>query len=269
MIDIVAGILGIGLNAALVLQPDWLLVFGELNVVLIINATLFLWLGLRALNYQQKLKGFAASRRDLQTLNEQTIRLNKQLEEQAAMISSAEQALAERTAELQEAKKAAEQAKAELEDARRRQAQAEKERQNAKAQQAAAEESQAELVQFLSLLQKHGRFLDFVMGDITRYPDDRVGAAARLVHQGCSKAIKDYFDIRPILSEDEGSQIELKEPENPRKIRFIGQSDASQAKKGRLIHRGWQTLKVDLPKRTQINELDRVIIAPAEIELKA
>ncbi|MFW7380685.1 MAG: DUF2760 domain-containing protein [Oligoflexus sp.] len=268
MIDIVVVLLGLGLNAVLVIRPDLLEILGGLPVALLINATLFLWLGLKVLNYRQKLQALVTARQDLQAMNEQTLTLNQTIEEQAARIATAEQALGERQTEMQTSRTEAQRLGQDLEQSRKQVARLEKDLQAAQAHQAAAEQSEAELVQFLSILQKQGRFLDFVMGDITRYPDDRVGAAARLVHQGCSKAIRDYFDIQPILSADEGSQIELPDEQHPRTIRFIGQGEEAHPKKGRLVHRGWQTLKVDLPKRTQVNDMDRVIITPAEVEVR-
>lgn len=269
MIDIVIALLGLVLNLVPVFQPDFLAILGGFFVFALINATLFLWLIFKVMNYRQKMQALGTARQDLQAMNEQTVKLNRIIEEQAAQLASTEKASKERQSEAEKAVAEYTQLQQELDQTRKQVARLEKDLQAAEAQQAAAEQSEAELVQFLSILQKQGRFLDFVMGDITRYPDDRVGAAARLVHQGCSKAIRDYFDIRPILSEDEGSQIDLPEEQQPRKIRLIGQGEEAHPKKGRLVHRGWQTLKVDLPKRTKIHDLDRVIITPAEVEVRS
>src|SRR5690349_12560463 len=49
----------------------------------------------------------------------------------------------------------------------------------------AANQAEAEIVAFFALLQEKGRFVDFLMDDVTAYDDAQVGAAARVVHQGC------------------------------------------------------------------------------------
>jgi hypothetical protein len=46
-------------------------------------------------------------------------------------------------------------------------------------------QAETEIVSFLGLLQERGRLVDFLMEDITSYDDAQVGAAARVVHQGC------------------------------------------------------------------------------------
>lgn len=55
----------------------------------------------------------------------------------------------------------------------------------------------AAVIQFLSRLQEKGRLIDFVMDDMTPYGDEQVGAAARIVHQGCQEVLGDFFSISP------------------------------------------------------------------------
>jgi hypothetical protein len=43
-----------------------------------------------------------------------------------------------------------------------------------------ANQAEAEVVSFLATLQEKGRFVDFLMGDITIYSDAQVGEAARV-----------------------------------------------------------------------------------------
>src|SRR6478672_1510879 len=49
----------------------------------------------------------------------------------------------------------------------------------------AANQAEAEIVAFVGLLQDKGRLVDFLMEDVNSYDDTQVGAAARVVHQGC------------------------------------------------------------------------------------
>ena len=64
-------------------------------------------------------------------------------------------------------------------------------------------------LQLLSLLQREGRFVDFVEQELGDHPDSDVGAAARVVHEGCRKALRGHVKIEPIRTEDEGSRVEL------------------------------------------------------------
>ena len=44
-------------------------------------------------------------------------------------------------------------------------------------------------IQLISLLQKHGRLVDFIFENIDSYSDEEVGAGVRIVHEGCKKNI--------------------------------------------------------------------------------
>jgi Domain of unknown function (DUF2760) len=61
--------------------------------------------------------------------------------------------------------------------------------------------AEAEIISFLAIFQERGRLIDFLMDDITTYDDAQVGAAARVVHQGCKAALEEHFSIRPIREE--------------------------------------------------------------------
>ena len=125
----------------------------------------------------------------------------------------------------------------------------------------------AELVGFLSLLQSKGRLVDFLMDDITPYSDAEVGAAARVVHQGCSSVLKEYFDIAPLGTEPEGSAITLNGELNPKQYRLVGHAPTQAPFRGTVLHRGWRTRKVSLPRVSGTGSVDCDVIAPAEIEL--
>ena len=89
----------------------------------------------------------------------------------------------------------------------------------------------------LSLLQENGRLLDFLMDDITSYSDEQVGAASRVVHQGCVKVLKDYFAIVPVASEEEGSEITLSAAHKNAAYRMVGEGELSELSAGRLLHK--------------------------------
>ncbi len=120
-------------------------------------------------------------------------------------------------------------------------------------------------LQLLGLLQKQARFIDFIQEDIASYSDTDVGIAARVVHEGCSKVLKEHFTLETIRKETEGSKITLAQGFDARLVRLTGNIVGSAPFSGHLIHKGWQITQVHLPKLTA--EHDAKIIAAAEVEL--
>ncbi len=55
-----------------------------------------------------------------------------------------------------------------------------------------------EALVLLSLLQEKGRFVDYLMEDITSFGDAQVAAASRVVHQGCAAVIREFLDVTPV-----------------------------------------------------------------------
>jgi hypothetical protein len=120
-------------------------------------------------------------------------------------------------------------------------------------------------LQLLGLLQKEARFIDFIMEDVTVYSDTEIGAAARVVHQGCNKAISEHFTFAPVRSEQEGSRITLQAGFDAAANRLCGNIIGQAPFTGTLIHKGWKATDVRLPKLAQGH--DPKIVAAAEIEL--
>lgn len=120
-------------------------------------------------------------------------------------------------------------------------------------------------LQLLGLLQKEARFIDFIKEDITSYGDADIGIAARVVHEGCNKAINEHFTLAPIRKEDEGGLITLAAGFDAASVRLTGDIIGSAPFNGTLIHKGWQVTDMNLPKLTQGH--NAAIIAPAEVEL--
>jgi hypothetical protein len=120
-------------------------------------------------------------------------------------------------------------------------------------------------LQLLGLLQREARLIDFVEEDIASYADADIGAAARLVHEGCRKALREHFTIRPVREEAEGSRVTLAENFDAKAIRLTGNVVGKPPFSGSISHRGWRVEEVRLPKLTGSH--DATVIAPAEIEL--
>jgi len=120
-------------------------------------------------------------------------------------------------------------------------------------------------LQLLGLLQKEARFIDFIREDITAYSDADIGVAARVVHEGCNKALNEHFTLAPIRSEQEGGKITLPQGFDASSVRLTGNIVGSAPFTGTLIHKGWQVTNIRLPKLTQGH--DAKILAAAEVEL--
>jgi hypothetical protein len=125
--------------------------------------------------------------------------------------------------------------------------------------------SQDAALQLLSLLQNEARFLDFVHESVTSYSDTEIGAAARVVHDGCAKVLRQYFEVGAVRTENEGQRITVPAGFDASSIRLTGNVVGSAPFTGTLVHRGWKVTEVRLPK---INEgHNSKVLAPAEVEL--
>jgi hypothetical protein len=132
----------------------------------------------------------------------------------------------------------------------------------------AGSQAEAEIVSFLAILQERGRLVDFLMDDITTYDDAQVGAAARVVHEGCKGALREHFQIRSVREESEGSSVTIPVGYAADEYRLIGNIRGAGPFSGTLVHRGWQTEWVKLPRIVRIDPNRLPTIAPAEVELK-
>jgi hypothetical protein len=120
-------------------------------------------------------------------------------------------------------------------------------------------------LQLLGLLQKEARFIDFIKEDISSYADAEIGVAARVVHEGCNKAINEHFTLEPVRTEQEGNKITLAKGFDAATVRLTGNIVGSAPFTGTLVHKGWQVTDLRLPKLTQGH--NPAIIAAAEVEL--
>lgn len=120
-------------------------------------------------------------------------------------------------------------------------------------------------LQLLGLLQQQGRFVDFIQEDVMTFSDTEVGAAARVVHEGCRKAIQDHFTLVPVREEDEGARISVAQGFDASALRLTGNVTGAPPFHGTMVHRGWQVTRVKLPKLAQGHNVH--VLAPAEVEL--
>jgi hypothetical protein len=130
-----------------------------------------------------------------------------------------------------------------------------------KKQRAAASDALA----LLALLQREGRLVDFLEQDITRFSDEEVGAAARVVHEGCQKALRGAAPVEPLRDEEEESRVDVEEGYDPSEVKLTGAVAGKPPYRGVLRHKGWRVRALSLPRAVAGH--DARIVAPAEVEL--
>lgn len=118
-------------------------------------------------------------------------------------------------------------------------------------------------LQLLSLLQREGRFIDFIQQDVAQFGDADIGAAARLVHEGCRRALRAHASVVSVRSEAEGSSVVLQSASPD--VKLVGNVAGAAPFRGVLRHRGWRVEDLTLP--TLLGSHDPKLLAAAELEL--
>jgi len=117
----------------------------------------------------------------------------------------------------------------------------------------------------LAQFQREGRLIDFLQEEVASFSDAEVGAAARVVHAGCKKALAEYFTLEPAIQEAEGATVSLPAGFDAARIRITGNVAGQPPFRGTVKHHGWVASAVRLPAVSET--LDPRILAAAEVEL--
>jgi hypothetical protein len=120
-------------------------------------------------------------------------------------------------------------------------------------------------LQLLGLLQREGRLIDFLQEDMGAYTDAQVGAAARVVHDQCRRALDAHLKLERIRSEVEGSRVSVPSGFSPSATRLLGNVVGEPPFQGSLAHAGWRAVHIELPKLSEGHDVN--VLAPAEVEL--
>ncbi|ATB41633.1 hypothetical protein CYFUS_007101 [Cystobacter fuscus] len=127
------------------------------------------------------------------------------------------------------------------------------------------EREHASALQLLAMLQREGRLVDFLQEDVAAFPDEDVGAAARIVHEGCRKVLRQYLALEPVLPQNEGDSVQVPAGFDAQRIRLTGNVAGQPPYSGSLKHKGWVITSVTFPSTSPA--LDPRVLAPAEVEL--
>jgi len=117
----------------------------------------------------------------------------------------------------------------------------------------------------LALLQREGRFVDFVRDSVDGASDADIGAAAREVHRGCRKVLDQHLSFEAVMPGEEEAKVSVPKGFDPAEVRLIGEAKGEPPYRGTLRHHGWRVVDAKLP--TLAEGIDRAVIAPAEVEL--
>jgi hypothetical protein len=120
-------------------------------------------------------------------------------------------------------------------------------------------------LQLLSIMQREGRLIDFLQEDVSSFSDAEVGAAARVVHEGCKRGLREYVVLEPVRPEPEGAAVVLERGFDAAGTRVTGNVVGEPPFRGRLAHHGWRVADIHLPSVTDGH--DPQVVAPAEVEL--
>ena len=118
--------------------------------------------------------------------------------------------------------------------------------------------------QILAILQRDGRFVDFLMEDLGAYSNEQVGAAVRDVHRGCRQALDKYATLAPVFDAAEGSAVTVDAGSDAARVKVVGNAAGSPPFRGVLRHRGWDATRLELP---PLPATGRSVLAPAEVEI--
>ncbi len=120
-------------------------------------------------------------------------------------------------------------------------------------------------LQLLAIFQREGRFIDFLEEDVASFSDAEIGAAARVVHGGCKKALREHLVLEPVRAEAEEARITLEKGFDASAVRLSGNVAGEPPFVGTLRHRGWRAKSITLPKLAPGHDAN--VIAQAEVEL--
>ena len=127
--------------------------------------------------------------------------------------------------------------------------------------------AEQEVLTLLARMQEKGRFIDFLMGDISNHDDKAVGTVARLVYQGCNEVIDEHFTVAPVETGKEGEKITVPEGYDANLYRLTGNLSGEAPFNGTLVHKGWKVTSAKLPKVVAKNSDELPALAPAQVEV--
>jgi hypothetical protein len=120
-------------------------------------------------------------------------------------------------------------------------------------------------VRMLAILQTEARLIDFLLEDISPYPDAQIGQAVREIHRKSQAALRQHLELEPILAGAEGDTVTVPKGFDPSAIRVLGNVTGEPPFTGQVQHPGWRVRELKLPPLPAGQ--DEFVIQPAEVHL--
>ena len=123
----------------------------------------------------------------------------------------------------------------------------------------------AEPLRLLSLLQREGRLLDFLLEDVSGANDAQLGAGVREIHKKGREVIKEHLVLEPVMPHQENDTVEVPAGFDHSAVRLTGNVHGDPPFRGALRHHGWRVTDYKLPAPPEGQ--DEFVVAPAEVEI--
>lgn len=122
-----------------------------------------------------------------------------------------------------------------------------------------------EPVRLLSVLQRDGRLIDFLLEDIAGAADMQIAAAIRDLHPKCREALQKHLTLEPVIKGEEGKEVQVPTVFDPSAIQLTGNVTGNPPFKGTLRHPGWRVKEIKLQPLPKGQ--DDLVVMPAEVEI--
>jgi len=120
-------------------------------------------------------------------------------------------------------------------------------------------------LRMLTLLQREGRLVDFLLEDISGASDPQIGFGVRELHGKCQEALKKALVLEPVLPQKEEDAVEIPAGFDPSAIRLTGNVAGQPPFKGVVKHPGWRVKQIKVPAPPE--GVDEFVLMPAEVEM--
>lgn len=117
----------------------------------------------------------------------------------------------------------------------------------------------------LKLLQRESRLLDLLMEDLATFDDATIGSSVRSVHAKARKALMEYVEIVPVLTEGEGADFRVEPGFDPASIRLTGAVSGKPPFQGKVCHPGWKVKSHKIPESPAGSA--GLVLEQAEVEI--
>jgi hypothetical protein len=120
-------------------------------------------------------------------------------------------------------------------------------------------------LRLLRLLQRDGRFLDFVLEEVGGFDDSQIADAVRAMQPKWRATLREHLELEPVRTESEGTTVEVPAGFDPSAIQVTGNVTGQPPFRGTLKHPGWRVKEMKVP--TPPEGQDEFVLQPAEVEL--